>query len=67
MANIIRKSLEDFNAVKSGTVYFDESTDRLSDVFFVKRSAYFVLDFNGEIAGGAGFFEQKDCLQIPVN
>ncbi len=33
MAKIIRNSLEEFNAAKPGTVYFDETTDRLSDLF----------------------------------
>lgn len=56
MAAIIRKSLEDFNAVRQGTVYFDDSTDYLSDVFIAPRSAYFVIEINDEIAGGAGFF-----------
>ena len=56
MAKIIRNSLEEFNAAKPGTVYFDETTDRLSEVFSAPRSAYFVIDINDEIAGGAGIF-----------
>jgi putative acetyltransferase len=59
MAKIIRDSLEDFNAAKPGTVYFDEETDRLSDVFSTSLSAYFVIDIDGEIAGGAGIFHTK--------
>ena len=56
IAKIIRNSLEEFNAVKKGTVYFDESTDHLSDLFSEKRAAYFVIETNNEIAGGAGIF-----------
>lgn len=56
MARIIRNSLEEFDAVKQGTVYFDEATDHLSDVFLKERSAYFVIEIKGELAGGAGFF-----------
>ncbi len=56
MATIIRNSLEEFDAVKQGTVYFDEATDHLSDLFKKARSSYFVIDLNGEIAGGAGIF-----------
>jgi putative acetyltransferase len=56
MAKIIRDSLEEFNAARRGTVYFDETTDHLSDVFSEPGSAYFVIDNNGELAGGAGFF-----------
>ena len=33
LAKIIRDSLKEFKADKPGTVYFDETTDCLSDVF----------------------------------
>ncbi len=56
IAGIIRNSLLEFNAAKPGTVYYDESTDRLSEVFTAKKSAYFILEINGEIAGGGGFY-----------
>jgi putative acetyltransferase len=59
MAAIIRNSLLEFNAAKSGTVYFDESTDHLSELFKTKRSAYFVIETGGEIAGGGGYFPTK--------
>jgi len=56
MADIIRNSLLEFGAAKPGTVYFDKSTDHLSDVFMKNRSAYFVIEVNNEIAAGAGIF-----------
>jgi len=56
MAKIIRDSLMEFNAAKPGTVYFDETTDRLSEIFAAPRSAYFIIEVNGEVAGGAGIF-----------
>lgn len=56
IAGIIRASLKEFNANKPGTVYFDETTDHLSEVFEIGRSAYFILEEGNEIAGGAGFF-----------
>lgn len=56
MAAIIRNSLLEFNAAKPGTVYFDETTDYLSDVFTKERSAYFLIEVNNEIAAGAGIF-----------
>lgn len=59
IARIIRNSLLEFNAAKPGTVYFDESTDHLSDLFKEKTSAYFVMEINKEIAGGAGYFPTK--------
>lgn len=56
LAVIIRSSLKEFNANKPGTVYFDESTDHLSDIFLAPKSAYFVLEINDEVAGGGGFY-----------
>jgi len=56
LADIIRNSLKEFKAAKPGTVYFDESTDHLSDIFKTEGSAYFVWEVSGEIAGGAGFY-----------
>ena len=59
MAEIIRNSLLEFNAAKPGTVYFDETTDHLSELFTEKKAAYFVIDINNKIAAGAGFFPTK--------
>ncbi len=59
MADIIRNSLLEFNAAKPGTVYFDKTTDHLSDLFITKRSYYFIVEINNEIAGGAGIFPTK--------
>lgn len=59
IAKIIRHSLEEYDAVKQGTVYFDEITDHLSDLFSQPQSSYFVIDFDGEIAGGAGIFHTE--------
>ncbi len=64
MASIIRNSLLEFNAAKPGTVYFDKTTDHLSDVFTKARSAYFIIKINNEIAGGCGFFPTKE---LPEN
>ncbi len=60
MAKIIRTSLEDFKAVKKGTVYFDESTDHLFELFREKESSYFVAVVDGHVSGGAGIFPTKD-------
>lgn len=56
LAWIIRKALEEFNANKRGTVYYDESTDHLSDLFTVDKSKYFVAVKDNVILGGAGIF-----------
>lgn len=57
MARIIRNSLEEFGAARPGTVYFDESTDHLFELFqSTPLSAYFVAVKDGGLVGGAGIF-----------
>jgi putative acetyltransferase len=61
IAHIIRQSLEEFNANKLGTVYFDVSTDYLFELFqSTSRSFYFVSELNNIILGGAGIFPTSD-------
>lgn len=56
IAAIIRACLEEFGANKPGTVYYDESTDRLSSLFEFPRSHYFIAEQEGKIVGGGGIF-----------
>ena len=56
LAAIIRRSLEEFDANKPGTVYFDPTTDNLFDLFRMNGSAYFVAADGDAILGGAGIF-----------
>lgn len=56
LAKIIRDTLTEFKANKPGTVYFDETTDHLSDVFKISNSIYFVAELNSEIMGGGGIY-----------
>ena len=68
LAKIIRQTLEEFNAAKPGTVYYDESTDRLSTVFIVTGSIYYVAEQDGVILGGAGIYPtdglDKDTCEL---
>lgn len=68
LANIIRTALTDFDAAKPGTVYFDESTDHLYELFQAKGSAYFIAETKEGIAGGAGIFPteglEKDTCEL---
>ncbi|MEO7802292.1 MAG: GNAT family N-acetyltransferase [Ginsengibacter sp.] len=59
LAAIIRASLEEFNAAKPGTVYFDETTDDLTTSFLADRSAYFVATVDKEVVGGGGIYPTK--------
>jgi putative acetyltransferase len=56
LAVLIRNTLKEFGANHPGTVYFDETTDRLSEVFLVPGSIYYVAEQNSEIVGGGGIF-----------
>ena len=56
IAVIIRSSLKEFGANHPGTVYYDESTDRLTEVFQVEGSFYVVAEVEGVLVGGAGIY-----------
>lgn len=57
IANIIRSTLKEFGANHPGTVYYDESTDHLFEMFNSStRSVYYVAEYNNELIGGAGIF-----------
>ena len=57
IAKIIRNSLEEFGANKPGTVYFDDSTDHLFELFnAAEGSHYFIALVDGKIVGGGGLF-----------
>ena len=57
LATIIRAALEEFGANKPGTVYFDDSTDHLYELFSgTPQSFYFVAQDGDTVLGGAGIF-----------
>ena len=57
IAFIIRASLEEFGANKPGTVYYDNTTDHLYELFQNhQRCAYYIAEEDGLIIGGAGYF-----------
>lgn len=60
LAKIIRNSLEEFKANKPGTVYFDDTTDNLSEVFKTPDSIYFVAEVDGILLGGGGIFPTQN-------
>lgn len=59
LASIIRSSLAEFGANKPGTVYFDDSTDHLFEVFQQPGSIYFIAQQDGEALGGAGIYPSE--------
>jgi putative acetyltransferase len=57
IAYIIRTALTEFGANKPGTVFYDDSTDHLFELFSNEpKSAYFIGEINGKIIGGAGIY-----------
>ena len=60
LAKIIRDTLTEFKANKPGTVFYDNETDHLSDVFKMEGSIYFVAEIDGEILGGGGIYPTEN-------
>lgn len=56
LAGIIRNALTEFNANKPGTVYFDDSTDHLYELFQTEKGTYHVALVNDKVVGGGGIF-----------
>jgi putative acetyltransferase len=56
LASIIRTSLAEFGANKPGTVFYDDTTDHLYEMFQQPGSMYFIAEQNGEVLGGAGIY-----------
>ena len=57
LATIIRAALEEFGANKPGTVYFDDSTDHLYELFTSEPQSFYFVALEGDtLLGGAGIF-----------
>ena len=54
LAKIIRDALTEFKANKPGTVYFDDSTDHLYELFQQEKGIYHVATIKDQILGGGG-------------
>ncbi|MCG2793642.1 MAG: GNAT family N-acetyltransferase [Weeksellaceae bacterium] len=61
LAEIIRTSFHDFDVKNTaGTVYADPTTDDLFSLFQTEKSALFVAEQDGEIAGCCGIFPTEN-------
>ena len=57
IASIIRTALTEFGANKPGTVYYDETTDRMFEIFSsMPNSIYFIALQENVVVGGAGVY-----------
>ena len=69
LAQIIRKTLEEFGANRPGTVYYDPTTDALYELFTnTPGSVYYVAEKAGKLVGGGGIFPSpglpKDTCEL---
>ena len=56
LSKIVKDTLAEFGANHPGTVYYDPTTDTLSEVFSKEGSVYFVALLDGRIIGGGGIY-----------
>lgn len=56
LAHIVRNTLAEFGLDRPGTVYFDDSTDHLFELFQTPRSIYYVAQQDDKLLGGAGIY-----------
>ncbi|WP_075341954.1 GNAT family N-acetyltransferase [Tenacibaculum agarivorans] len=56
LAKMIRNTIEEFDAPRTGTVYSDASTDQLYELFTVKGSILWVAEVDGEPVGCCGIY-----------
>lgn len=60
MANIIRRSLEEFDIDLQGTVYVDPYLDDMYSHFTVPHKIYFIACEDGHVLGGSGIAPLDD-------
>jgi len=63
LATIVRSSLAEFGANKPGTVYFDDTTAHLYELFQHPGSIYYVAESEGKLLGGAGIYPSEGLPQ----
>ncbi len=56
LSMIVKDTLAEFGANHPGTVYYDETTDHLYELFKKEGSIYFVAILGGKIIGGGGIY-----------
>lgn len=66
MAFVIRSVILEMGAPKTGTAYEDRATDNMFKTYQKQKAAYFVVEYNGKVVGGAGIaqldnFEGNTC------
>jgi putative acetyltransferase len=60
VAQVVRSVLVEMGVPKKGTAYEDKELDAMFEAYQIPRAAYFVLEAEGTIIGGAGIAPLKD-------
>lgn len=56
IARVIRDTLTEYGANRPGTVYYDDTTDALFELFQKERAAYYIAETNNKLIGGGGIY-----------
>ena len=51
---VIREVILEMGAPKIGTAYEDKATDQMFETYKKEKAAYFVVEYKGNVVGGAG-------------
>ncbi|APZ47841.1 N-acetyltransferase [Polaribacter reichenbachii] len=54
MASVVRNVILEMGAPKVGTAYEDKATDAMFETYQKEKAAYFVVEYNNKVVGGAG-------------
>lgn len=68
IAKFIRAVIDEHKASRTNSVYDDPTTDCVFQTFEGVNAKYWVLDYNGKVVGGCGFFPTRGlpdgCAEI---
>ncbi len=66
IAAVIRRVMPEFGADGPGFALHDPEVDDIAAAYSQARSAYFVVELNGRVAGGAGFATLEGSESLPL-
>lgn len=61
LSEVIRSVILEMGAPKTGTAYEDAATDKMFETYQKEKVAYFVLEHNNKVIGGAGIAKLDNC------
>jgi putative acetyltransferase len=61
ISSVIRSSILEMGAPKTGTAYEDKATDLMFETYRREKVIYFVLEHENKVIGGAGIAKLDNC------